>query len=943
MEFTNAKRFALLALLPSLLIPAGAAAIDGGTPHRFAPDMRVERVDHPAIQERLTQATPWQDFLDRRGGAWTAQWDEATRTPVRFWGTGWDVDASALADDEAAFAIAWGILADEHALLGDVDFGDLSELAVDRQGGVTTVVFTRTYAGLTVDDARISLRFKQGRFVMGQFESMPGIGDQVAALPAPGISKAVARDAALAGLGWDAAKTSVLEDRLVVVPLLSDSFARYHLAWRIEVRSEVFPSHRYVWIDARSGELLRWDEQVRFAAGTVYAETDLRYPENGRATQLMVEVELESELGGSIEADALGEFEISDEFGADELSWTAGSRYFRVRNHGGDGPATFMGSLESGEGALLATPHEDLSPSSKRQIDAQLGAHVAAHKARTRALEINPGFAWANYRVDANVNLEGSCNAYFDGDINFLRQGSGCNNTARVHDVVAHEYGHGFHAYSIIEGVGSFDGALSEGLGDYMAATLSGDPATARGFYSGSDQPLRDIAPNHMWPRDIGEIHYTGIIIAGALWDTRVALEAQYGADGIAMADRIFGAVAARATDIPSSYAEALLANDDDGNLGNGTPDKCLIDDQFGLHGLGPAAPDAPLFSIQLAEVDPLLEVGSDLTIELSAELTRPDCSTGDIAEVLVHWTHGAADLDDFATLALDSLGDGTYRGVLPAADAGTLVRYTIEVLDTTGAAAGALPTGSITDPWFATWVGGPGWTEVFFSDFEDDDGGFTHRLVSGPADQDGADDWQWGTPTGAPGDPLGAFSGDHAWGNDLAMLENWNGLYQPDIHNVLRSPSIALPADTIGVELQFRRWLSVEDGYWDNAFVTVNGERLWTQLSSPNQDNASNHHQDGHWAFRSYDVTDLVIPGGTLEAEWELVTDAGLQLGGWNLDDVRVVVLQSGLGPDGQPLDGTGLEGNGCACSSASAASAPRSLALLLLLGVPARLRRRR
>ena len=548
-EFSNTKRFAILALLPSLLIPAVAGAIDGGSPHRFAPEMRVERIANPAIQERLSQAAPWQDFLDRRGGVWTAQWDEATRTPVRFWGTGWDVGADTLADDQAAFAVAWDILASEHALLGDVDFGDLSELAIDRRDGITTVVFARTYAGLDVEDARISLRFKHGRFVMGQFESLPGIADQVSALPSPGISKSAARDAALTSMGWAAAKTEIIDDRLVVVPLISDTVASYHLAWRIDARSTAFPSHRYVWIDARSGELLRWDEQVRFAAGTVYAETDLRYPENGRAEQVMVEVELESEFG-EVEANELGQFEISDELAPSELSWTAGSRYFRVRNHGGDGPAAFMGSLESGNGTLLAAPDEELSASSKRQVDAQLGAHIGAHKARAKALEINPSFAWANSSVDANVNLEGSCNAYFDGDINFLRQGSGCNNTARVHDVVAHEYGHGFHAYSIINGVGSFDGALSEGLGDYMAATISGDPATARGFYSGSSQPLRDIAPNHVWPRDVGEIHYTGIIIAGALWDTRVAMEAEYGADGIAMADRIFGAIAARATDI---------------------------------------------------------------------------------------------------------------------------------------------------------------------------------------------------------------------------------------------------------------------------------------------------------------------------------------------------------------------------------------------------------
>ncbi len=936
---TNRSQFALLALLPSLLIPAVAGAIEGDEPARYAPGTRAERVAHPAIQERLDQAPVWQEFLDRRGGVWTAQWDEATRTPVRFWGTGWDVGAATLADDSSAMQAAWQILSDESDLLGDVDLADVRDGIVDRRNGITTVTFVRTWAGLPVEDARVSLRFKHGRFVMGQFESFPGIGAQLPAAPGPGIGKVAARAAALEHLGWDAAKASIIDDRLVVLPLASAQDVTYRIAWRVEVRSQAAPSHRLVYVDARDGSLLRWDELVRFAAAEVRADVDDRWPENGRTTRPMAGVELTTPLG-DIEVGHDGAFDVPAEL-AGEVTWSAGSRYFDVRSHDGGGEAEFAAQLTAEGGTLLAAPADDLSDTAERRVLAQLGVHVAAHTARQRALDIDPDFVWADYRVDANVNIEGNCNAYFDGNINFLRQGGGCNNTARVHDVVAHEYGHGFHAYSIIEGVGAFDGALSEGLGDYMAATISGDPATARGFFRGSDAPLRDIAPNHVWPDDVGEIHYTGIIIAGALWDTRTAMVAQYGeAVGVARADALFGAIAARATDIPSSYAEALLENDDDGNLGNGTPDQCLIDDEFGRHGLGPGAPGSALFAIELGEVGGVA-AGEPLPIALTAELARPDCTTGDVGEVLVHWTHGSGDVDDFHTLTLDALGGGAYGGAIPAAAAGTLVRYTVELIDSTGAVGAALPTGSITDPWFAAWVGGDGWSEVYFEDFEADDGGYTHVLLEGP-DQEGADDWQWGTPTGQGGDPLGAYSGDNAWGNDLAMLDNWNGLYQPGVHNVLRSPSIAIPAGATAVELQFRRWLNVEDGFWDNALVRVNGQALWTQYAGPNQDDSANHHADSHWALRSYDVTDLVQAGGTLEVEWELITDAGLQLGGWNLDDVAVQVFVpgAGVGPDGQPIEGGGLEGSGCGCSAG--ADAPASLLALLLFVLPFARRRR-
>ena len=37
-----------------------------------------------------------------------------------------------------------------------------------------------------------------------------------------------------------------------------------------------------------------------------------------------------------------------------------------------------------------------------------------------------------------------------------------------------------------------------------------------------------------------------------------------------------------------TSYEAFLFADDDDGDLSNGTPNQCLLIDAFGEHGLGP-------------------------------------------------------------------------------------------------------------------------------------------------------------------------------------------------------------------------------------------------------------------------------------------------------------------------------------------------------------------
>ena len=49
---------------------------------------------------------------------------------------------------------------------------------------------------------------------------------------------------------------------------------------------------------------------------------------------------------------------------------------------------------------------------------------------------------------------------------------------------------------------------------------------------------------------------------------------------------------------------------------------------------------------------------------------------------------------------------------------------------------------------------------EINCNDFEENDGGFTHELISG-RNQEGADDWMWNVPVGSGGDPDYAASGE--------------------------------------------------------------------------------------------------------------------------------------------------------------------------------------
>ena len=907
---------------------AGSAVAEPGAARWFpeAREARVARADH---QARFDAAGPWQDFTARHGDGWTALWDEATGTPVRFWGEGWPVD-SRLDDDDAVWELAREILLTEAPLLGDVSPADLSPWALDRGAGITTVTFRRTWAGLEVQDARISLRFKAGRFVMGQIEAWPGIDLD----PQPALDAARGQAAGLAALSWSRRQDLQLESpaELVVLPLPGASSVRYALTWRLTVRATEEPSLRTLWVDAHTGRLLRWDELLRSAHGDLLSEHDARPLYEGLEETPLGGVTLSSPYGEVVVGDD-GSFELDGDAPA-AISCELDTPHFDLRSAAGD--EVFEATLTADGGTATLWTGSGLSSAEREQRRALLTSQWSLHAVRQRALEIDPSFSWASQQVRVRLNLDdATCNAWFDPEdssLNFVQSGDGCNNTGRVADVIHHEYGHGFHSWTIVPGAGGWgDGSISEAYADYLAATLNDDHRMGLGFFVNYDGPLRDLLNDRTWPEDIQEdIHETGLILAGSLWDLRTLLIEDHGyAAGVAQADHVLWNLMKRAAEIPETYAEALLADDDNGNLDDGTPNLCAIDAAFGAHGLGPLGTSGGArWSLSPAGFD--LEPGAPAVLRFQALVTHPQCAQGSLDGLSLAWTTDPDDaLSDFTSVALEPAGDDTWEAVLPALGAGSLLRYRVELRDS--GVVTSLPSGSLSDPWLERWIGPT--TSLVHEDFEDDDGGFEHALLAGDASSEGADDWQWGEPGGQAGDPVEAASGDRVWGNDLSPEDHWNGSYQNDVHSALSSPSWDV-GDAERVLLRFSRWLTVEDGFYDQATLVVNGEPIWTNHASSEQV-GNEHHEDLAWMDRHYEISHLIGADGLVNVRWDLRSDAGLTLGGWNVDDVELLSIDPWA-----PAEEDGLSGAGCQEGCSAAPAADGTWAGLLLVPL---LRRRR
>src|SRR5690606_7486364 len=307
--------------------------------------------------------------------------------------------------------------------------------------------------------------------------------------------------------------------------------------------------------------------------------------------------------------------------------------------------------------------------------DAQLTtyAHTAFVKGYVR--ELDPELAWLDGSILATVNIADECNAMSDGDsIYFLAHSDSCENTGRMSDVVYHEFGHSVHHQSIIPGVGSFDGALSEGISDYLAATIVNDSGMGRGFFY-TPEPLRELDPpgfEWTWPEHNGEVHDAGLIIGGALWDLRKLLIAKHGAElGVRQADVIWYQATRRAVDMPSMYGAALLADDDDGNLANGTPNACEINAAFGAHGLFSAG-DAGSERVTAEERPEGLQVRVDLSLP-SFEACPID------ATAMIEW--GPRDGDGTTQILPMEPADGGYVQLLPPLPPGQVMRYRVHVV----------------------------------------------------------------------------------------------------------------------------------------------------------------------------------------------------------------------------------------------------------------------
>ncbi len=824
----------------------------------------------------------WGHFQQSEGERWVARFDPATGTALRAWGPGILV-ALPVGGPTTRVHIVAGLdafLARNIELIGvNRENLRLRSARYLARNDTWYVDYDRLVQGAVLWGAGVTFRVRGGKIVMIGLDTHPGAR----------VANAPARDQ-------------------VVFPDGRGNDVRYRAARIVRTETVSPPGRWTTLIDAHDGSVYSATNAVRWLDGVLYGTHDVRTIGGGFATSPLPYVTLVSAGGASTTTDRDGAFSVDD---AD--TWTAylEGTFVRVTNDAG------------AEGDVVV---DTVAPTMTSDVatQAEIDSYVYIHQVREWGLRFAPDLAMLNAQLRSKVNVSVTCAAYWDGAINFGMAGDGCNNPGQIADVNYHEWGHAFHEASVLSG--TIDVYVAEAVGDLIAALQTLSPEIAPTFYE-SGRPLRDISTLRVYPDDLGSgLYYDSLIVSGAVWDLFTALQSTYG-EGPADKGTAWAIVSQLLVDaivggpsMTTVYDEFVLADDDDGDLSNGTPHLCALVDAFGAHGLGPLTDGFPAM-IEHAAIENQ-PAGTPVTMNATVRSLAPGCLAVDVAGVRVEWS---VDGESASTLSLDVEGTNV-MGTLDALPTSSVVEYALVASAADGREVRAPAVGTYTFYVGDLW---PLWCE----DFSTDDGGFTHEALSGNGIS--ADDWAFGAPSGMNGDPLGAYTGASVWGNDVDL----DGAYPFGAVNRLHAPPIAVDVGAPLV-LQFRRWLTLDDAGGDVATVYANDTAVWTTADAPAVDD--------NWVLHTVRI-DALTP--TLHMDWELSTDAAGSGGGWTVDDVCLYAAvdpnadtgasDTGASDTGEPTDSShdgippGAE-DACGCGGPGS---PGVLSLLLVAG----LRRRR
>ncbi|MCK5832855.1 hypothetical protein KAH81_04195 [bacterium] len=635
--------FVILLLISSLVFPA-------------VPFLENAREILPSPFDGHAQMSQIVVNLDEQAlPGWRGIINQWTGRPYRAFGKGIEIPHWVETPELAENAVRAFI--DDHPDIFCVSSQQIRTVKCKRHLDTWFVIFDQLQDGKRIYGARLDFRISpDGKLFMFGDQTLPAFKREWPVLSAINTIDLAQRD-----LGFQYSNAEELEE--IWLPIEEDGRLVPHPVRRIDLTVDNPPSKWACYVDITTGATLMRVNKFYYFSGYITASVEVSpvAPWNTTHTR---PIRWGRIVFGSYYTDAsdTGYYNFSTSSSGTAIHELEGA-YLTMNDSNGAEP--YFSTSVSGSADLDIHMDDSYSGPEERS------AYVWAMRALRNTKLIDPSFTGMDVRTGCNVNLYGSCNAYWNGSsINFYREGEDCPNIARIKDVVMHEYTHGITS-AIYDGSG-YDPllAVNESWSDYFPCTDSDNPQLGRGFF-GSYTYLRLIDNDMVYPDDWeGEGHHDGMILSAALWDMRAVLGRSY-SDTLFMFAR-YGLP----YNFSDYYYDILAVDDDDADLSNGTPNYCVIADAFGEHGIGGGA-DIILSHTPLGDTE-----NTHLPYSVVANLVACASSSWLPESVLVRFS-----IDGFlwATTAMTSTGGTVYTGSIPPQPAGTIVRYAVVIKDNLG------------------------------------------------------------------------------------------------------------------------------------------------------------------------------------------------------------------------------------------------------------------
>ncbi len=495
-------RTALLSI-PALigLLATSALALKAPTPDATRPGPYIYQLQTPVPQ---LEAAP-NGFINAATGAYATLVNQMAGP---YAGSPEDVARAYLSDRAGQFGLTRG---------GD----DLVLDAVQVVPGGSHVRFVQSIDGVPVyrADLVVSLNADGDHVTAVASNYDPSIDQGTSTMAT--LSVAEAREIAIASLGIDGAPqfTGDMTEGLWIVRDEDIAGSTPHLAWRITVPVMDPLGDWEVFVDARSGDVLRLLDQALYVDGSGSAFD----PDPLTTAQATYNVPAGSYVDNN-DADHPSLTAQIFTRPLPELTYLSGLYYLR-------GPWVYIDEFES----PVSTPVTSADPNGfiytrnpQGFEDTNAYFHIDENQRWIQALGFN-NIQHAPIHVDTH-GLSGADNSHYIPSTNRIAWGEGGVDDAEDTDVLLHEYGHAIQQSSRPGWGGGHQASMGEGFGDYWAGSYSASISDFRNYWvfnwDGHNpfwggRILNSTATYSSWG---GDIYANGTIWASCLWLMRAEM-----------------------------------------------------------------------------------------------------------------------------------------------------------------------------------------------------------------------------------------------------------------------------------------------------------------------------------------------------------------------------------------------------------------------------------